>query len=77
MGFKQSNADPCLYVLNGAENSIWLLLYVDGILMSSESSSALANARRQLKAQVKIKVTGDALFYLGISMTRYRATRTI
>jgi hypothetical protein len=77
IGFKQSDADPCLYVLNDAKNTIWLLLYVDDILMSSKSSSALDNARRKLEDQVKIKVTDDALFYLGISMTRDRSKRTI
>jgi hypothetical protein len=70
LGFKQSSADPNLYV----KDRVLLLLYVDDILIistSDDSPSSLANqVITALKTKYKISDLSEARRFLGLEINR-------
>jgi hypothetical protein len=76
-GFTRLQSDHCLYVLNKARLVIWLALYVDDILLISNSKRMLNRFKLWLSQQFSMKDLGEAHFILGIQITRDRANRKL
>ncbi len=75
IGFKQSLADPCLYV--HAKREIMLLLYVDDITAASKYSLELDWFYAQLSARFNVKDLGEIRKILGVRITRNRQSREL
>lgn len=79
-GFKASMADPSLYCFHGEEHgkpyNIYVLVYVDDLLIASKSTEAVADVKKHLKIPFNARDLGEAQFYLGIRISRQRGSRT-
>jgi hypothetical protein len=80
-GFKASTADPSLYYYNGEEQgkpyNIYVLVYVDDLLIASKSLGAVQDVKEYLKGPFDARDLGEAQYYLGIKISRDRGSRTI
>jgi transposase InsO family protein len=77
MGFKASAADAALFWRGDGRQRIWLLVYVDDILVAGRNKSAIAEIKRALQKALDIKDLGPASLFLGMTITRDRAGRTV
>ena len=68
IGFVQSPADPCLYILN--EGEVLLLVYVDDILFSGHDEKKVTTIIEQLKEWFDTVDLGDVRFLLGMAIQR-------
>ncbi|CAB1110066.1 unnamed protein product [Ectocarpus sp. CCAP 1310/34] len=68
IGFVQSTADPCLYILNAG--GVLLLVYVDDILLSGSDEAQVMRVVEQLKERFDTVFLGDAQFLLGMALER-------
>jgi hypothetical protein len=66
-GLKQSNADPCLYILEKGKEKLFLILYVDDGLIVSTTSEILNELVSKLKKEFKITVK-PAAYFLGLEI---------
>jgi hypothetical protein len=65
-GFKQSRLDPCLFY----SGSIYLVCYVDDIVMASSDMAALEMLIQDLKADSDLTEEGELSAFLGIQVQR-------
>ena len=78
MGFKASLADPGLYFKETESSGrMWLLVYVDDILIAARSKADVAHVRKQLLSPFEGTDLQDATFFLAMDILRNRAARTI
>ncbi|XP_071713207.1 uncharacterized mitochondrial protein AtMg00810-like [Rutidosis leptorrhynchoides] len=66
MGFTQSYADTSLFTIHQGANTLHLLIYVDDILVTSNSIALLSKLKTQLHKEFTIKDLGLLHYYLGI-----------
>lgn len=66
MGFHQSSADPCLYIRQRAGKSIFVLIYVDDVIVICYTEEEFAEVIGGLKRNFTISVMGNLCFFLGI-----------
>lgn len=69
-GFKRGKADICLYSKQVGKEWIYVLIYVDDIIMASKSETLLLNTENFLKSKFEIKNLGDLKYYLGVQFYR-------
>lgn len=69
LGFKQSNADPCLFILEKGLKKILLAVYVDDGIVAATDKCELAELTEKLKSEFKI-VTKPASYFLGIEIAQ-------
>ena len=69
-GFSRSNFDSCVYVkwIDGC--GIFLLLYVDDMLIASKNKNEIQNVKRLLGSEFEMKDMGPAKKILGMKITR-------
>jgi hypothetical protein len=71
LGFQRSNYDTCLYCRgNGGKNSLYLVLYVDNMLLASYDKSEIDFIKQKLKSEFEMKDLGAAKKILGIQIYR-------
>ncbi|UYV69497.1 hypothetical protein LAZ67_6003814 [Cordylochernes scorpioides] len=70
--FKQSIVDPCLFTKNEENHSIYLILYVDDMLLASDSEIIIQNTVKTLEKEFEIKNLGDPTQFIGIEISRNR-----
>jgi hypothetical protein len=68
-GFLPSKADISLFHNHKGSITIFLLVYVDDILIASSSSPAVDALLRDLKSDFSLKDTGSLHYFLGIEVT--------
>jgi hypothetical protein len=71
-GFKENEEDNCIYVKFRNRKFIFLILYVDDILLASSDVSLLLEIKRFLSSNFDIKDLGEASFVLAIKIHRDR-----
>ena len=76
LGFEPSTADPALFIKPGA-SPIYLLTYVDDILVITLDTAGLADTKVQILAAFEARDMGPASFFLGMSIHRDRHARSI
>lgn len=59
-----------LYVKDYNGSVVWLLVYVDDILVTGNNKAMIEHTKRDLQQQFKIKDLGDMQYFLGIEMAR-------
>src|SRR5699024_6600541 len=69
-GFRRGISDPCLYHKIGNGKKIYLLLYVDGIILACEDDQEITRTREMLEQYFDVKVVGDLRYYLGIEVDK-------
>lgn len=69
LGFKQSEADPCLFVRQKGKKKMMFLLYVDDGLIASEDEQELRTFIIELKREFKI-TSKPATYFLGLEIRR-------
>lgn len=72
-GFNRCRYDSCVYVLKRSKKCImYLLLYVDDILLASASMEEIARFKVKLSSEFEMKDLGPAKRILGMDITRDR-----
>ncbi|GJP61920.1 hypothetical protein CLOP_g19034 [Closterium sp. NIES-67] len=69
-GFKKSECDPSLFLLQEKDEILMLLVYMDDILLFSASTALLDSAEQMLEMQFKCSKMGEAKYYLGMHVER-------
>ncbi|CAI5955394.1 unnamed protein product [Closterium sp. NIES-64] len=69
-GFKKSECDHSLFLLQEKEHFLMLLVYVDDILLFSESCAMIERVEEMLEMQFKCSKMGDVKYYLGMHVER-------
>ncbi|KAK4410175.1 Retrovirus-related Pol polyprotein from transposon TNT 1-94 [Sesamum angolense] len=75
--FKRSAYDPCLYFKYEHEIPVFLVLYVDDMLIASPSLTLIENLQKNLCKTFEMKDLGNAKRILGMTIDRNRKTSTI
>jgi histone deacetylase 1/2 len=69
-GFTPSKADTSLFLYTRAGVTIFVLIYVDDIIVTSSSDHAVSTLLKDLNAHFAIKDLGPLHFFLGIEVKR-------
>ncbi|KAE8886048.1 hypothetical protein PF003_g29739 [Phytophthora fragariae] len=67
-GFKQCKSDPCLFVRVGQNEPVYIVLYVDDLLIGCEAEEEASSIAEALGARFRLKSLGDARFILGMKL---------
>ncbi|CAI7879650.1 unnamed protein product [Closterium sp. NIES-53] len=76
-GFAHSECDSALYVLKEGENQLALLLYVDDLVLFSDSKDLIREVKQWLGVEFARRDLGPVTYYLGMHVDRDRASGTI
>ena len=71
-GFKENKEDNCIYAKFKNGKFIFLILYVDDILLASSDVDLLQETKKFLSSKFDMKDLGEASFDLGIEIHRDR-----
>ena len=70
MGFQASLTDSFLFILQQGKLVVYLLVYVDDIVMTGNSLQFLSSLITQLSATFELKDLGPLHYFLGLQITR-------
>ncbi|KAI0504692.1 hypothetical protein KFK09_015645 [Dendrobium nobile] len=73
-GFQHSKADPSLLIYRRQDTQIFLLVYVDDILITGNNEAAISDLLNKLNSQFTMKHLGIARHFLGISIQSTKDT---
>lgn len=76
-GFKPSNADASLYIRHDKDSTAYLLVYVDDILIITDTLQQANDIKESLMTAFDARDLGEAKFFLGMTIERDRAARTL
>jgi Reverse transcriptase (RNA-dependent DNA polymerase) len=77
LGFVKCDKEPCVYKRFSGSNVVFLVLYVDDILLIGNDIPTLEEVESSLKKIFSMKDLGDAAYVLGIRIYRDRSRRLI
>ena len=72
-GFKENVEDNCVYTKFKNGKFIFLVLYMDGILLATNDVILLLETKKFLSSEFDMKDFGEASFVLGIEIHRDRS----
>lgn len=70
IGFEASAADPCLFVATVTQKKVFLIVYVDDLILGCESDEVITYVHEQLKKSFDIECLGDVKFFLGLEVKK-------
>jgi hypothetical protein len=70
LGFKPSKVDIALFFYNKGNVTIFLLIYVDDIIVASSSPQATAALLQDLNSEFALKDLGELHYFLGIEVSK-------
>lgn len=73
LGFRRSENDICLYIRTNGKSRIYLLLYVDDIIITGDNEKDLNNLKTDLMTEFSMKDLGKLNNFLGIKIERTKA----
>ena len=76
-GFRKSHADPSLFTRIGSTGRIFILVYVDDMLLVGENKEKLERTIENLKSLFDTKNLGEAGYFLGMKIERNRPRKII
>ncbi|GJT47694.1 retrotransposon protein, putative, ty1-copia subclass, partial [Tanacetum coccineum] len=76
-GFTQNHDEPCVYRKASGSNVVFLILYVDDILIMGNNIPRLKEVKDYLGKCFSMKDLGEAAYILGIKIYRDRSKRLI
>ena len=74
-GFEQNVDEPCVYKYIKEKKVVFLVLYVDDILLIRNDVETLSNVKKWLAKQFQMKDLGEACYILGIQIIRDRKNK--
>jgi ribonuclease HI len=77
MKFKVSSADPGFFIKEEDSSTVWILVYVDDILVAAKNLSEVEHFIRTFLTKFEARDLGDASFFLGMEITRDLTQETI
>ena len=77
LGFIQSKEEPCVYKKVSGSHILFLILYVDDILLMGNDKSLMEQTKKSLKIIFSMKDMGEAQYILGIKIYRDRSRKLI
>ncbi|GKA10795.1 retrotransposon protein, putative, ty1-copia subclass [Tanacetum coccineum] len=77
IGFTQNPDEPCVYLKASGSNVVFLILYVDGILLMGNNVTMLQEVKSWLCKCFSMKYLGEAAYILGIKIIRDSSKRLI
>lgn len=77
LGFTVSEADAGLYVYYHEQERMYLLVYVDDLLLVSNNTQLIDRIKQLLMSVFDARDLGEAVTFLGINILRDRGSRTI
>ena len=77
MGFKESDADPSLYVRDVDGDVVHVLVYVDDLLIASYGVAKVLEVKSAIMQVFDCRDMGEADLFLGLAIQRDRESRTI
>ena len=72
-GFKNSVADASLFIYNRDGILLYMLVYVDDIIITGNSPTQISRFIQSLSTRFSLKDLGDLTFFLGIEVSRTSA----
>ena len=76
-GFIKNEEEPCVYKKASGSALVFLVLYVDGILLIRNDIPMLDDVKSSLQKSFSMKDLGEAAYILGIKIYRDRSRRLI
>ena len=77
LGFTRSKADHCVYFKLICDRVIYLVLYVDDMLLVGNDKEIIQDLKTQLSSKFDMKDLGAANYILGMEIKRDRAKRKL
>ncbi|GJX10745.1 retrotransposon protein, putative, ty1-copia subclass [Tanacetum coccineum] len=77
IGFIQNPDEPCVYLKASGSNVVFLILYVDDILLMGNNVTLLQEVKSWLCTCFSMKDLGEAAYIIGIKIRRDRSKRLI
>ena len=77
IGFTASDADPGLFTCAHSSGQIYLLVYVDDLLIAAHSLDGITYVKSKVKAAFATHDLGEVTSFLGMTITRDHANGTI
>jgi hypothetical protein len=68
MGFVASKADSSLFTFKSEKVIIFILIYVDDIIITASQVSAIEELLQRLRIDFAVKNLGDLHYFLGIEV---------
>ena len=72
LGFVPSKSDTSLFIYNKSSISIFVLIYVDDITVTSSSDEAITALLKVLSAEFALKDLGDLHYFLDIEVKQHK-----
>ena len=72
LGFKPSRADMSLFIFNRGGITMYVLVYVDDIIVASSTDQATSALLKDLQKDFALKDLGDLHYFLGIEVKKVR-----
>jgi len=72
-GFKENTVDRCIYLKVSGSKFIFLILYVDDILLATNDLGLLSETKRFLSNNFEMKDMSEAYYMIGIEIFRDRS----
>ena len=76
-GFCQNEEEPCVYKKESGSAVVFLILYVDDIILVRNDIPMLQSIKTSLNNSFSMKDLGEAAYILGIKIYRDRSRRLI
>ncbi len=77
LGFTSSQGDPAFFVHRAEDSVIYMIVYVDDILVAARSAASIDNFKTAFMNCFDAREMGDANYFLGMEIVRDRKLRTI
>ena len=77
LGFIQSMEEPCVYKKVSGSAIVFLILYVDDMLLIENNIPLLTEVKEWLSGKFSMKDMGEAAFILGVKIYRDRSRRLL
>ncbi|KAM0037798.1 putative RNA-directed DNA polymerase [Helianthus debilis subsp. tardiflorus] len=71
LGFHGSKTDPSLFILNSSGTLVYLLVYVDDIIITGNHSRAVHDVIKDLSSMFALKDLGQLHYFLGIEVVHH------
>lgn len=70
LGFKQSRSDPCLFSKKLPTGRMFLIIYVDDMLVASTSEKHITDLEKELSKKLSLTSLGEVSHFLGVRVTK-------